>query len=314
MNYIIITPVKNEEKYIRQVLFSVCNQSVLPSLWVIIDGGSTDKTKEFINQTAESRPWIKLIAQKETVSTGETTHLNVSIAVKEAHDFAIEYCGKHGIFYSFIWTLDGDQILSPNTCSGIIDCMSQDGAGAASGTIQNPDGTKDVYPEGELSNKRVYSKVALGDIGGFPITKYSYDTVILAKLRMREWKIKTYPEYNIRNLRIDSGIERDSWRSSTQFGRARYYLGYSLPLLLAGCGYLVAQKKFGKAAGIFCGYLGSWLRRDEVIPDPGVWEHFHTERLREVLNNTWIEPKHMYWVFLLVGIFLAGLFVWRFFR
>ncbi|RPI66248.1 MAG: glycosyltransferase family 2 protein, partial [Ignavibacteriales bacterium] len=44
MKYVIISPVKNEEKYISYTLESVVNQTRLPEEWIIVDDGSTDNT------------------------------------------------------------------------------------------------------------------------------------------------------------------------------------------------------------------------------------------------------------------------------
>ncbi len=42
--YCLITPCRNEAMYIRTTLETTCAQTVLPSLWVIVDDGSTDET------------------------------------------------------------------------------------------------------------------------------------------------------------------------------------------------------------------------------------------------------------------------------
>lgn len=240
------------------------------------------------------------------------THLGVSKAVNIGYEYAREYCEQNNIFYDFIWTIDGDQVLEPDVCGGINLHIERDGTiGAASGQVYNPDGTPDIYPDGELPNKRVYRREAIESIGGFPVTTYSYDTVILAKLRMDRWGIKSFPEYTILNLRADSGIERDGWKSSVQFGKARYYLGYSFLLLVMGCGYLVSQKKVKKAAGVFWGYLTSWMSRAEVIEDKAVWNHFHNERIDEILSKVYIYPRHIVIVTILAATIIAVLAIWR---
>jgi glycosyltransferase involved in cell wall biosynthesis len=310
MTYIIITPVKNEAKWIREVIESIVNQTQLPGLWVLVDGGSTDKTREIITGYAEKYPWIAITRQKDFYyeSHGQT-HMNVAIAVNEAYAFAVDYCGQHQIFFKYIWTIDADQILQTNVCAGIIHELDMNPTiGAASGKVLNSDGTPDMYPEGELPNKRVYRKEAFDQIGGFPLSKYSYDTVILAKLRIAKWGIKSFPLYTITNLRDDSGIERNTWKSAKQFGRARYYLGYSWVLLILGCGYLVIQKKIIKATGIFCGYTGSVIRNDEVTSDKQIWEHFHNDRI----NDIWIEPKHIGYAVIFTFLIAVIWVLWRF--
>ena len=277
MNYAMITPVKNEAKYIRQTIESVIAQTLKPELWVIIDGGSTDKTRDIVKEYREKYPWIVL--RHELRFSGKCSHLNVSYAMDEAYD----YIRSSGAPFDYLWTIDGDQTLEPGVCAGVIREIEKDSSlGVASGQVYN--GTiPDVYPRGELPNKRVYRRTALDEIMGFPTTKYSFDTVILAKLRIRNWGITTFPEYRITNLRADSGIERNAWKAYIQFGKARYYLGYSFSLLVAGCGYLVLQFKVLKSIGIFCGWMESWICRDEIITDKEIRDHFHYDRLKEVL-------------------------------
>jgi poly-beta-1,6-N-acetyl-D-glucosamine synthase len=278
MNYIMITPVKNEQQFIYQTIDSVVSQNVLPLLWIIVDGGSNDDTREIIQSYSTRFPWIVLLNQHVF---GKTSHMSVSLAMEEAYVYAL----MSGVEFEYIWTIDGDQVLDPMTCHGIITSMSEDlRVGAASGGVFNGE-KQDIFPHGELPNKRVYRKSALHDVGGFPITKYSFDTVILAKLRMEGWEIKTFPEYKIHNLREDSGIERNYFKSSVQFGKARWYLGYSFPLLVMGCGYLFIHGKYLKAFGVFYGWVRSFAGNDDIIKDIGIWNHFHNDRLKEVLRK-----------------------------
>jgi glycosyltransferase involved in cell wall biosynthesis len=61
----IITFVHNGEKTIRNTLESVCNQSVLPSEYIIVDGLSSDSTLTIVREYMEKFPFIKLISEKD---------------------------------------------------------------------------------------------------------------------------------------------------------------------------------------------------------------------------------------------------------
>jgi len=310
MNYVLITPVKNEQKYIRQTLDSVVAQTELPLAWVIIDGGSQDKTRDIVKEYAAKYPWIYLKYQLHFSDKGG--HTNVSIAMKEAY----EYLKQSGIPFDYVANIDADQVLEPNVCEGIISALKKNlGVGAASGQVYNPNGNPDTYPEGEISNKRIYNRGAFERVGGYPITRYSFDSVVLAKMRIANWDIKTYPEYKIHNLRKDMGIEHTSViKSNLQWGRSKYYLGYSFSLLVMGCGYLVLKGEIGKSIGVFIGWMDSWINHDEVIADKEVWNHFHNERLSQILDTMWIEPRHIYLVIGFVMVFIAGILAWRFWQ
>ena len=62
--YVVVTPVRDEEKYIEHTLRSVVSQSVKPAEWVIVNDGSTDKTGEIIDRYVSSNPWIKVVTRK----------------------------------------------------------------------------------------------------------------------------------------------------------------------------------------------------------------------------------------------------------
>ena len=59
--YVIISPVRNEEDYIKLTIESVINQTVKPVQWILVNDGSTDKTEEIIKGYLSKNTWMKLI-------------------------------------------------------------------------------------------------------------------------------------------------------------------------------------------------------------------------------------------------------------
>ncbi len=59
--YVIITPIRDEEKFIEATIASVQAQTLLPAEWVIVDDGSTDRTGEIIDRYASQFPWIRVV-------------------------------------------------------------------------------------------------------------------------------------------------------------------------------------------------------------------------------------------------------------
>lgn len=64
MNYYIVIPAHNEEKFIGLTLESLINQTVLPKKAVIVNDNSTDKTAEIVTHFAKEHPWISLVEKK----------------------------------------------------------------------------------------------------------------------------------------------------------------------------------------------------------------------------------------------------------
>lgn len=62
--YVIITPAKNEEQNIEYTINSVCDQTLKPKEWIIVDDGSTDNTSAVVEKYIKLHNWIKLIKRK----------------------------------------------------------------------------------------------------------------------------------------------------------------------------------------------------------------------------------------------------------
>ena len=56
--YVIVTPIRDEEKFIETTIASVRAQTIQPAEWVIVDDGSSDRTGEIIDRYAAQLPWI----------------------------------------------------------------------------------------------------------------------------------------------------------------------------------------------------------------------------------------------------------------
>src|SRR5258708_7175145 len=63
--YVLISPCRDEAKYMRQTLDSVIGQSIRPAKWIIVDDGSTDKTPEILNEYREQHSWIEVVTQRD---------------------------------------------------------------------------------------------------------------------------------------------------------------------------------------------------------------------------------------------------------
>jgi hypothetical protein len=103
-------------------------------------------------------------------------------------------------------------------------------------------------------------------------------------MRMEGWRIQAFDDSVITNLRPDGGMSRGDWNTGVTFGKARYYLGYSVPLFMLGCGYVFARGGVRKTLGLIQGYFGSWIAKDTKIDDINIRNYFHYTRLKEVMH------------------------------
>jgi len=59
--YLIISPVRDEDRNIEKTLQSVIRQTHKPLKWIIVDDGSTDGTVDIVENYCQDYDWITLL-------------------------------------------------------------------------------------------------------------------------------------------------------------------------------------------------------------------------------------------------------------
>ena len=105
MNYYIVIPSYNEEKFIGLTLQSLVEQTVLPKKVVVVNDNSTDDTAAIVADFAQRHSWITLVT-----TTSDAIHLPGSKVV-QAFQKGLETLDDH---YDLIVKADADLIFPPN--------------------------------------------------------------------------------------------------------------------------------------------------------------------------------------------------------
>src|SRR5690242_406149 len=97
--YVLITPARDEAKYIELTLQSVIAQTHRPLKWVIVSDGSTDGTDEIVARYISEHPWIELVRMPER----QTRHF-----AGKAVAFNTGLAKVAGLPYDVVGNLDAD--------------------------------------------------------------------------------------------------------------------------------------------------------------------------------------------------------------
>src|SRR5438045_4123249 len=65
LSYVLITPARNEARFIERTIQAVVAQTFKPGKWVIVSDGSTDGTDEIVKRYALEHTWIELVRTEE---------------------------------------------------------------------------------------------------------------------------------------------------------------------------------------------------------------------------------------------------------
>ncbi len=251
-SYVIISPVRDEERYIEKTLQTVLRQTLRPSKWIIVNDGSRDKTAEIINRYTRDHQWISAI---NTTRTGSRDLGNTEIRA-----FAEGYRLVENLPHRYIVKLDGDVELPDEYFSDLVRQFESDPRlGIASGMYVELKGgcwSPVEMPEYHASGaSKMIRTDCFHQIGGFALGR-GWDTLDEIKAQMSGWTTRHFKEIVFRHLK-NEGSADGPLRTSRMHGLIYYLTGggigflslkilhrciYGRPFLLAGCemgvGYL----------------------------------------------------------------------------
>jgi poly-beta-1,6-N-acetyl-D-glucosamine synthase len=258
--YLVISPCRNEARFMRQTLDSVVAQSVLPQKWIIVDDGSTDETPEILNEYAARHAWIEVVTRKDR---GERS---VGPGVIEAFYAGYEVAELSGITY--LCKLDLDLVLPAKYFERLIERMLNDPLLA---TIS---GKAYLMRDGQMINEGHGDENSIGaskfyrvdrfqEMGGF-VSQVMWDGIDGHICRMRGWRAESVddPELRFVHLRPMGSSQKNILTGRIRHGRGQYFMGSGLLWMLATAAYRIPERPI-VIGGLFIlwGWIESWFKR-----------------------------------------------------
>jgi glycosyltransferase involved in cell wall biosynthesis len=257
--YVIITPARNEEALIEEVIQSVIGQSVLPLKWVIVNDGSTDATASIVSRYLGKYEWIELLDLP--------AHRDRSFAAK-VHAFNAGFERIRNLDYEVIGNLDSDVSFDRDYCEFLLSKFEEDAGLGVAGTIFREEGYSSATDSFEGQNHvpggcQLFRRRCFKEIGGYiPNRAGGIDWIAVTTARMMGWKTRSFREKFFFHHRSLGTAERSPLTSAFSYGEKDYYLG-NHPLWEIFRVLYRATKKPYLVAGIalYVGYLSALLRQ-----------------------------------------------------
>ena len=254
---------------------------------MIVNDGSTDNTREIIDDAAKRYCWI------EGVHRPDRGFRKAGGGVIEAFYDGYRVLGKEA--WDFIVKLDGDLSFAPSyfaSCLERFECDPKLGLGG--GTIcNNINGTLVVEsindPQFHVRGAtKIYRRACWEVIGGL-IKAPGWDTLDEFKANMMGWKTYSFPELKITHHRV-SGRADGRWKNWVKNGRANYISGYHPVFMILKCLQRLVQKPYGVAgAGLLTGFWSGYLKRIPQIEDEHLVRYVRNQQMNRLLfkENLW---------------------------
>lgn len=286
-NYILVTPCKNEEESLPKLAESVINQTIKPTLWVIVDDGSTDNTPQILQKLTGEHPWIKTIRLEEKP---RDLGIHVSKVYRAGFQHATEYCRNNNIRYEYIGIVDADIILDKHYFEELINRFESDQSlGICSGRGGNNVSGKIIWEQQRedlpSGGARLWRKKCFEETGGYAITCCP-DSVSNIKAKLRNWNTKMFYDITFISTRAYASAE-GQWKGYKKLGANNYFIGYTpIHVLIKGLKLLYSRNEFfkpGVGIAYIIGYFTEYFKRAPRINDKEIIEYYRNNRLKEIV-------------------------------
>jgi len=276
LNYVLVTPARNEAAFIERTITSVAGQTVLPVRWVIVSDGSTDATDDIVRKHAAKCPWIELVRMPER---GERHFAG------KVQAFYAGYKRVRELEYKVIGSLDADITFDEEYFGFLLKQFSQDLRLGVAGTPFREEGRQYDYRFTSIEHVsgacQLFRRECFEEIGGYvPIKIGGIDLVAVLTARMKGWQTRTFPEKTCIHLRHMGTAKQNALMVAFRGGKGDYMLGghplwefcrcmYQMtrrPLLLGGMfrlvGFSIAM--LNRAEKLVSGELVQFRRAEQM--------------------------------------------------
>ena len=280
MRFIVITPVKNEEKYFQFIADSMLSQSIKPIKWIVVDDGSTDNSAKLIKSYSMQHNWIIYIKHDDN---GELRSYGAKVI--RAFNYGVKEIGIDQ--YDFIIKLDADLTIPYDYFSLIAEAFENNPKlGICGGIIvENEtdfDGKlkKDQYVQGAVKSIR---KKCFDEIGGLWETN-GWDGIDQHLARYKGWEVK-----NLLVPIIHHRKEAEEYKSLNfyfQNGSSSYILGNNFFLTFVRVIVRIKEKPYLFAALYFLfGFIYAKLTKKRIVDNDFAKyiRKYNYERIRKEL-------------------------------
>ena len=282
--YVLITPAKNEEANICKTIESVIAQTVLPSAWVIVSDGSTDRTDELVKEYEKKHPFIHFLRNESPAAKDFSSKVNA---------FNKGFAALKIKNYSFIGNLDGDVSFEPNYFGKIISLMQQQPKLGIAGGLVHEVYNGQVKPMKTSLNSvagavQLFRRECFEGIGGYmPIKMGGIDSAAEICARAQGWDVITYPKFKVfHHGRVLTG-KGNPVQAMYQMGLSHYMLGYH-PLFHVASSFsrLLHRPLFVGGVSFLLGYCVGFCRKQKIVLPVEVVQFLRKEqmsRLRKLI-------------------------------
>jgi glycosyltransferase involved in cell wall biosynthesis len=278
------TPARNEQEGLPALLATMQSQESKPLVWVIVDDGSSDGSRAWLEQARSELEYLVVLDAPEAAD--EYLGAHVARIKRWGLEQALLRARTRGHEPLCAGVLDADMLLPPEHYRVLVAAMEQSPRlGVASSLLCAKSGERSFVepfqradlPRGPTQFFRTACLEAMGGLPPWP----SFDSIANVKARALGYETRLLTELVATQSR-ETATRYGHAQGYARKGRYAWFLGLH-PLLVLARGAAYGTRLPDHAGYHFLkGYLKSALAGEARCPDPVVRRHYGLPRVIEV--------------------------------
>jgi poly-beta-1,6-N-acetyl-D-glucosamine synthase len=277
--YVLITPARNEAKFIEFTLQSMVGQKFRPLKWVIVSDGSTDGTDDLVRKYGADNPWIELLRMPERAER----HF-----AGKVHAFNAGYARAKELNPDVIGNLDADVSIEPDHFQCLLSNFGENPELGVGGSPFREGSQQYDYRFSNIENVwggcQLFRRECYEAIGGYtPVKGGGVDHIAVVSARMKGWKTRTFPDKVCIHHRVMNTAEQSALKAKFKLGAKDHSFGNHPAWELFRTFYQTTKPPVvlgGLALG--AGYFWSMFRRKERSVSPELVAFTRSEQMQRL--------------------------------
>lgn len=280
LEYVLITPARNEAAFIEKTLRSVITQTVLPKRWIVVSDGSTDGTDDIVRRYQSGRPWLELLSLPPRA---ERHFAGKALA------FDAGYARVRELSFDIVGNVDADVSFEPDYLAYLLGHFAARPELGVAGT-HYIEGEFHSYRDSYIDERHVNGQCQLfrrrcyEEIGGYlPIKGGGIDWVAVRTAQMKGWATHSFADRLFHHHRVMGTAATTELGSRFHYGKKDYVLGGHPLWQLFRCAFQMTKKPYVVGGlALLAGYAWSWASGAERVVSRELMAFHRAEQLRRL--------------------------------
>jgi poly-beta-1,6-N-acetyl-D-glucosamine synthase len=281
VGYVVISPVRDEEAYIRLTIESMIHQTVRPTEWIIVNDGSSDNTGAIVDDYAGRYPWIHAVHRPNrgfrSAGGGVVDAFNEGYRNLRTQD------------WDFVVKFDGDLTFEPDYFDRCLREFKKEtrlgvGGGTVCYVVDNVRKVEKCPAFHVRGATKIYRREAWEAIGGLS-PGVGFDTIDEVKANRLGWTTRSFPDIQLIHHR-PTGTADGVWAGLVKDGLADYRCGYHpLFVLCKWAIRTIRRPYFLGSVGLFYGFISGYFRGIRPVDDRETIKYLRRQQLNRLLGR-----------------------------